>query len=297
MKNHSNFIPWLLLLLLALIWGSSFILIKRSLLVFSAGEIGALRMLIAFIGISPIAFHAFKKVPKDKYLILFIIGFVGSFMPAVLFAIAQTQLESAITGVINAMTPVFVLLIAMVFFNLKVGKVNVVGIFLGFGGCVFIVLGGAGFNLSGINYYALYVIAATVMYGTSVNLIKNYLSELRSLHITAISFALVSPISIVYLLTATDVMDKIDGSPAFLAGLGYVSTLALLGTAIALIIFNTLIKKASAIFASSVTYIIPIVAIGWGLMDGERLNSFQFIGIGIVLVGVYLANKKDTIKV
>jgi drug/metabolite transporter (DMT)-like permease len=296
-SQSPGIVSWLLLLLLALIWGSSFILIKRSLVVFSAGEVGALRMFIAFIGLAPIALRAFKKVDKKKYFVLFIVGFVGSFLPAILFAIAQTKLESSITGVINAMTPVFVVLIAVLFFQLKISSKNIIGIALGFSGCVFIVLGGAGFNLSGANYYALFVIAATVMYGASVNLIKNYLSDLRSLHITALSFAFVSPISLLYLITNPGFVEKIDMSPHFLTGLAYVSTLSLVGTAIALIIFNTLIKRASPLFASSVTYIIPIVAIGWGLLDGEIINSFQFIGIGIVLLGVYLANKKKTVKV
>ncbi|SMD34253.1 EamA-like transporter family protein [Reichenbachiella faecimaris] len=291
-QNSPGLVSWLLLVLLALVWGSSFILIKKSLLTFSAGEVGTLRMFIAFLGLSPFALPVLKKIERKRLPVLFLVGFVGSLLPAILFAIAQTQLESAITGVINAMTPVFVLLIGLIFFHHKIKTINAIGITIGFIGCSFIMLGGAYFDLSGVNLYALFVIAATVMYGTSVNLIKHYLTDIRSLHITAISFTLVSPISLGYLLIATDFLDKAASDPNFLPGLAYVSTLALVGTAMALVIFNKLVKTASPIFASSVTYVIPIVAIGWGLVDDEVLNAYQIFGIGIVLAGVYLANKK-----
>ncbi|MEO9965586.1 MAG: DMT family transporter [Reichenbachiella sp.] len=290
--SSPGLLSWLLLILLALIWGSSFILIKKSLLSFTAGEVGTLRMFIAFIGLLPFSLPIVRKIERKNLLPLFLVGFVGSLLPALLFAIAQTQLESAITGVINSLTPVFVLLIGLVFFQQKINKINAFGIFIGFLGCSFIMLGEAYFDLSGVNLYALFVIAATMMYGTSVNLIKQYLSEIRSLHITAISFTLVSPISLVYLLFATRFTDKISMAPEFITGMIYVSTLAIIGTALALVIFNKLVKTASPIFASSVTYVIPIVAIGWGVVDGEVLNIYQILGIGIVLVGVYLTNKK-----
>lgn len=291
-QSSPGLISWLLLIVLALVWGSSFILIKKSLLTFTAGEVGTLRMFIAFLGLLPFSLPVIRKIERKKLPVLFVVGLVGSLLPAILFAVAQTRLESAITGVINAMTPVFVLLIGLVFFHHKIKTINIIGIAIGFVGCTFIMLGGAYFDLSGVNLYALFVIAATVMYGTSVNLIKHYLTDIRSLHITAVSFTLVSPISLGYLLTATDFLDKVGTNPEFLSGIAYVTTLALIGTAMALVIFNKLVKTASPIFASSVTYVIPIVAIGWGLFDGEELNIYQIIGIGIVLVGVYLANKK-----
>lgn len=291
-QSAPGFISWLLLLVLALIWGSSFILIKKSLLTFTAGEVGTLRMFIAFLGLLPFSIPVIRKIDRRNLPTLFVVGFVGSLLPAILFAIAQTRLESAITGVINAMTPVFVLLIGLVFFHQKIKTINIIGIAVGFVGCSFIMLGGAYFDLSGVNLYALFVIAATVMYGTSVNLIKHFLTDIRALHITAVSFTLVSPISLGYLLFATDFINKAGTSPEFISGIAYVTTLALIGTALALVIFNKLVKTASPIFASSVTYVIPIVAIGWGLLDGEFLNVYQIIGIGIVLVGVYLANKK-----
>lgn len=283
---------WLLLLLLALVWGSSFILIKKSLLTFTAVEVGTLRMFIAFLGLMPFVVPVLSKIEKRKLPVLFLVGLVGSLLPALLFSLAQTQLESAITGVINSLTPVFVLLISLVFFHQKIGLINAIGIGIGFVGCSFIMLGGANFDLSGVNLYALLVIAATVMYGTSVNLIKHFLTDIRSLHITAISLTLVSPLCLGYLLLATDFTDKISTEPSFLSGMAYIITLSLVGTSMALIIFNRLVKTASPIFASSVTYIIPIVAIGWGLLDGEVLNIYQIIGIGIVLTGVYLTNKK-----
>lgn len=294
MQKSIPIIAWIMLIVLALIWGSSFILIKKGLLIFSPEELGALRIFMAFLALAPIGIRKVGKVNRDRLPVLFVVGFVGSFLPAFLFAIAQTQLDSAITGVLNSLTPVFVLVIGILFFHQKIKLINGFGVGLGFFGSAVIMMAGSGFSLSGINYFGLYVILATIMYGLNVNLIKFYLPDIKAVQITAIALLLTSPICGVYLFAFTDFALKINSHPDFWIGFIYVSILGVFGTAIALIIFNKLVQISTPIFASSVTYLIPIIAICWGIVDGESIHIGQYIGIAIILSGVYLANKKST---
>ncbi len=289
--GNTRLAAWIMLLLVSLIWGSSFILIKKGLQVFSPSEAGTIRIFVACLVLIPFAIRAFPKIDKTKIPILFFVAAVGSFIPALLFSYAQTNLESALAGAFNSFTPIFVLVIGAAFFKSRVSAVSVVGIFVGLLGCLFIILGGAGFDLAGINLYAFLILAADLMYGTNVNVIKSYLPNVRALHVTAVSFALISPFCGAYLFFGTGFLDKssVDG---FWLALTYLSILGAVNTALAMFIFNNLIKIASPIFAASCTYIIPVVSICWGLWDGEVLNVYQFLGIGIVLAGVYLANKK-----
>lgn len=293
MQKSIPVFAWALLISLAMIWGSSFILIKKGLAVFSPEELGAFRIFMAFLAFMPIGLQQVSKIDRKKLPVLFVVGFVGSFLPAFLFAIAQTQLDSSITGVLNSLTPLFVLLIGILFFHQKIKLSNSLGVGLGFLGSAIIMLGGVGFDISGINYYGFFVILATVMYGLNVNLIKFYLPDIKALHITAVALLLTSPICGVYLFLFTEFLSKWNTHPLFWEGFAYISILGVFGTAIALVIFNKLVQIASPIFASSVTYLIPIVAIGWGILDGETIQFEQYLGIAIILSGVYLANKKD----
>ena len=292
-KPSQRVIAWLALVLLALIWGSSFILIKKSLVVFSPGELGSLRITMAFLALLPVAVKNIFKIDRSKIPVLFVIGFAGSFLPSFLFAIAETQLNSSITGAINAITPIFVILIGMFFFKHKIKTPNAIGIGIGFFGTTFMLLGATNFDLSTFNYYALYVVAATVMYGINVNLIKEYLPDLKALQITAISLFLSSPFCLGYLFFFTDFTAKIGVVDGFWNAFLLVSLLGIVGTAVALVLFNKIIQISSPLFASSVTYLIPIVAIFWGLIDNEILTLYHYIGIAIILVGVYIANKKS----
>ncbi len=289
--GSSKSLAWLFLVSVALIWGTSFIIIKKSLIVFSPGELGALRISMAFLSLAPVAIRNLPKIPKTKLPILFILGMNGSFIPAFLFAIAQTKLDSSITGIINTITPIFVVIIGLLFFQQKVKLINAIGIVIGFVGTTVLLLGASGFNLSGINYYAFYVVLATVMYGTNLNLIKRYTPNIRALDITAISLFLTSPFCLVYLFGYTDFILKMNDT-GFWKAFSYVSILGIVGTAGALILFNRLIQISSPLFASSVTYLIPLVAIIWGVLDGEKINTYQFMAMGIVLGGVWLANRK-----
>lgn len=291
MKN-TNVLAWTLLILLALIWGSSFILIKRGLAVFNAGEVGALRILAACMFLIPISIPKVRKLSFKHLKLLFIIGLVGSFIPAFLFAIGQTQLPSGVTGVLNALTPIFVLIMGVLFFKQEITRRKTFGLIIAFVGTAILLAAGSDGGLRGINFYALFIVLATICYGINLNVIKYYLADLKPLVITSVSLLFMGPLAGIYLLTFTDFSVTLATKEGALEAFGYVSLLGVMGTAIALILFNKLVQITNPLFTSTVTYLIPIVALIWGFWDNEALGLGQVIGMLAIFAGVYVTNKK-----
>lgn len=289
---------WFYLIILALVWGSSFILIKRGLEVFSPGELGAFRIVAAATFLLPLSLPRVRFLKSVQVQNLIIVGLVGSFIPAFLFAKAQTQLSSSLTGVLNALTPLFVVLVGALFFSSKITRRNALGLLIAFLGVLILVTvrEGGGFGaLSDINAYAFFVILACTCYGFNLNIIKFRFVELKPIEITAISLLMVLPVALIYLMAGTQFSYKLVSVPGAWQALGYVALLGILGTALALILFNMLVKTASPVFASSVTYLIPIVAILWGVWDGEVLLWGHYVGIAAVILGVWIGNRKKRI--
>jgi drug/metabolite transporter (DMT)-like permease len=285
-------LSWLLLLLLSLIWGSSFILIKKGLLVFTPTEVAGIRIGSASLVLVPYAVKKWRKVDKHYAKYLLISGVVGSLIPAFLFALAQTQLDSGITGVLNALTPIFVLIMGLIFFSQKSNARMIIGIFIGFVGTFLLILASSGGNLGQLNFYAFFVVLATLCYGINLNLIKYYLTSIRPLEITAISLVMVGPLTIIFLLLFTSFNQKMVYTEGAWLSFGYLCILGIIGTATALGIFNKLVKLSTPLFSSSVTYIIPIVAVLWGVFDGEKLTIYHYLSMLVILVGVFMANRR-----
>lgn len=293
--SESTLQNWGLLIALALVWGSSFILIKRGLEIFSPGELGAFRIVAAATFLLPMSLPRVKRLNSQQIQNLIIVGLVGSFIPAFLFAKAQTQLSSSLTGVLNALTPLFVVLIGALVFGSKITRRNGIGLFIAFLGVLVLISVKEGSNFgafSEINAYAFFVILACVCYGFNLNIIKFRFVELKPVEITAISLLMVLPVALIFLMAGTKFSYKLANVDGAWEALGYVAILGVVGTAIALIFFNKMVKTASPVFASSVTYLIPIVAIFWGVLDGEVLLFGHYIGIAAVILGVWVGNRK-----
>ncbi len=286
---------WAMLLLLALIWGSSFILIKKSLEVYSPGEVGAFRILSAALVLLPLGISKVKHLTQNQLGYLFCIGFLGSFIPAFLFATAQTQLSSSLAGVINALTPLMVGVIGALLFKTKISKQNAIGLIIAlFGVCILVLAGNSGSPdiFRQFNLYGLLVVLAAVCYGFNVNIIKYKIKELKPTLITAISLIMVLPIAAIYLFGFTQFSFKLIHADGAWQAAGYIAFLGAVGTAAALVLFNSIVKLVTPVFASSVTYIIPLVAIFWGVLDGESLFPLHYLGIFAVVVGVWIGNRK-----
>lgn len=291
LRTNTGLLSWLLLITLSIIWGSSFILIKKSLSVFSAGQVGAIRILSACLVLLPISLPAIKRINKDHLKVLFASGLVGSFGPAFLFATAQTQLNSSVTGILNALTPLFVLVLGGLFFQQVLNRKNMLAIFIGFTGSAFLIFSNNSGNfLQGVNLFSLLVVLATLCYGTNLNLIKKYLADLRPQLITSVSLLLVGPFAAFYLFGMSDFHDRFQIIQPVILALSYVVLLGVVGTAFALILFNKLVQISSPLFTSTVTYLIPVVAVMWGMLDGERITSLHFLGMVIIIFSVYMIN-------
>lgn len=281
-----------LLIILTLIWGTSFILIKQGLKVFAPDEVGALRVTAAGLFLLPVALMRLKELPKDSYWKLFLSGMMGIFIPSFLFATAQTRMDSSVAGMLNTLTPIFTLLIGAIIFKQKFKNLAVIGILLGFVGAIVLMFARSGGELGAINVFALLIVIACIFYACNLNFIKYKITDLNALTITSVSVLLISPLAIVYLFGFTDFTTKLTTIEGAWRATGMVVLLGIMSTAIATFLFNRLVKISTPLFASSVTYLMPIVAVGWGLMDGELLGIGHFIGMAAVITGVYLANRK-----
>lgn len=285
-------VNWIILVVLALTWGSSFILMKRGLDVYSSGEVAALRIFIAFLFLSPLIVRHVKR-PLLKHWKGFLgMGVLGNLIPAFLFTKAETGISSSLTGMLNSLTPLFTLLLGVMLFKTKTRLINAIGIIVGFIGAIGLLTVGRSEEMDNNLLFGLFVVMATICYAFSVNIIKKDLGEVNSVTATVWAMMFIGPLAGIYLFCFTGFTRKLAENPLAINSLGYVSVLAIFGTALSVIIFNVLIRNTNALFASSVTYLIPVVAMCWGLFDGENVQMLHFVWIGFILLGVYLVNKK-----
>lgn len=289
----SNYLKLIIVFALALTWGSSFILMKRSLEVFSPSELGSLRIVFASGVMLPFAFFIGLKsiTPVQwKYLVLF--GLIGNAIPAFLFAEAQTHISSGVAGILNALTPLFTMLVGFFVFNTRVKKVNILGVLIGFAGASAIIYSTSnGSNVNSHFGYASLIILATILYAFNINMLKNKLSDLSAVKISVIGFSTLFLPMLAVLLFFTGFTETIKTQEA-VNHLIYPALLGIICSAGAIILFNKLIKISSAIFASSVTYLIPIVALAIGIFDGEIFKPWSAFWVILILSGVLMANKK-----
>jgi len=281
---------WVILLILAFIWGSSFILMKRGLEVYSYSVVAALRISMAFLFLLPFAIKNLKKVEKKYWKYIIASGILGNGIPAFLFTKAQTEISSSLSGMLNSLTPIFALVVGILLFKTKTEKLKIIGIFIGFIGAIGLIASN-GIDIENSKMaYGLFVVLATICYAFSVNIIKVHLKDIGSIVITSIAFISIGPLAITYLFTTDFITIFNNNSQAGIA-LFYIAILAVFGTAVAVILFNMLIKETSALFATSVTYLIPFFAIMWGIIDGEKINTIQLFSLIITIIGIYCINK------
>lgn len=283
-------LKWGYLFLLSLVWGSSFILIKKGLVGLSAIQVGSLRIIFAALFLLLIGFRSLSKIPKDRWKFIGLTSLLGTFFPAFLFALAQTEIDSSVSSILNSLTPLNTLVLGVLFFGVDFQKRQISGVVIGLIGSLLLVFNGA-VNHPGQNYYyAILVLIASICYAVNVNLIKRFLSDLDPISITTGNFLfLIFPaLVILYFTGFYDIIavEKVQTSVFFIMILG------VLGTGIANILFFKLIQISSPVFATSVTYLIPIVAFFWGMLDHEILTPIQFLGAFVILVGVYLSARK-----
>ncbi len=269
---------------------------KKGLVIFSALELGAARVSVAALLLLPFALREVGRVDRSRFKWLALSGTVGTLIPAFLFAYAETRLASGLAGVLNALTAVFALLMGALLFRQRLTGLRVLGIGLGLlGTVVLMLLGGSGdagpASNVGTTWYGLYIVVATVGYGLSVNVIKHRLHAMTPVAVTSLLLLLIGGPALAYLLLGTGFVHKLATVPGAGPAFGYIVLLATMSTAVATVLFNMLIQRSTTLFASSSTYLIPIVALGWGALDGEAFNLWHAAGMGIILTGVFLIHR------
>ena len=286
---------WFYLIALSLIWGSSFILIKKALIGLEASQLGSLRIIFSSIFIFLIAWRNIFSIKKIEWKWITISAFLGSFFPAFLFAFAEKEIDSSVASIINSIVPLNTLILGMIIFKIESTKRQIIGVLVGFFGTYLLISSGLKLNPDQNYNYAGLVILCSFLYALNVNIIKKYLQHLSALTITVGHFtAIILPAVLVFLFSDFEFssLEKDEVKTSIF----YVFILALFGTALAKIIFNKLIKISSPVFASSVTYSMLIVSIFWGIVDGEKFSIYQLIATLIIVFGVILTNKKAKIK-
>jgi drug/metabolite transporter (DMT)-like permease len=282
---------WFYLILLSLIWGSSFILIKKGLVGLSDYQVGASRIVLTSIFLFSVGFKSIKQIQKRHWFWIAVSGFVSSFFPPFLFAMAQKHIDSSIASILNSFTPLATVIIGVILFKIFSSKRQIWGVLIGLIGTILLILAGSGLNPNQNSWYSLLIIIATLGYALNVNIIKKYLHDISALAVTTGNFIFIFLPALV-ILYLSGFFETVFDSQEMQTSLFYVAILSLFGTAFAKVVFNKLVQIASPVFASSVTYTMPIVAVIWGLIDGEAFSILQVLAAFIILSGVYLANKK-----
>ncbi|WP_418646384.1 DMT family transporter [Tenacibaculum insulae] len=288
MSNQQR--KWLYLVVLSVVWGSSFILMKKALIGLTPIQVGALRILITAFFLLLIGFKSVKKIKKKHLKYIVYTAFLGTFFPVFLFAFAVKGIDSSIASILNSLTPFNTFIFGALVFGFAFKKKQFIGILVGLVGTMILILKGAELNPNQNYWYAVLVIFSSIGYAFNVNIIKKYLSDLDALAITTGNFlVLIIPAFIV--LCFSDFYTSFQTNTQVISALGYITILAIAGTAIAKVIFYDMVHISSPIFASSVTYLIPIVAVMWGIIDGEKLSVIQLLAGVIILFGVWMVNK------
>ena len=290
MSNRNK--KWLYLVILSLVWGSSYILIKKTLIGLTPLQLGSLRIIFTTIILLFIGFSSLKKIPKNKWKWIFLTGYIGSFFPSFLFAFAQTEIDSGVAAILNSLTPLATLIIGLGFFKFIIDSKQIVGVIIGLIGSFLLIYEGSTINPDQNLLLVTFIIAASICYATSVNILKAHLQEVPAISIALGNFLCILPPALIILFSSGFLNINFAESPEVQNSLFYILILAIFGSAFAKVLFNRFIQIASPVFASSVTYTLPIVAIMWGYLDGESINKRQLLATAIILVGVYLANRK-----
>jgi len=286
-----SFTGWILFFILAVIWGSSFILMKLGMQALSAYQVAAIRILSAAIVLLPFAGKAFKNVPKEKRFLVILSGLLGSFFPAFLYCIAETRIDSSLAAILNSLTPLFTIIAGVTFFKLNAGFYKILGVIIGFTGLVLLPFTThKGIDFKDLSYSTL-VLLATICYAFNVNMVSRYLKQTAALDVAALSFAFLFLPALI-ILAATGFFQLPLSESNYVYATIAACVLGIMGSGLATILFYMLVKKEGPLFASLVTYGIPVIAVIWGIVYGETITLAEIGCLIIILAGVYMVNRK-----
>ena len=277
------------MIVVALVWGASFLFIKKGLVTFSANDTMAIRLVLTSLFLVPVMCLYWKRLNKKHILPLVLSAILGNSLPQLLYTIAQQHIPSSLAGMLNSMMPLFALIWAITLFGEKVKTIHVVGLLVGFVGVIGLAFKDSlHFEQSYVFGFVL-IIFANVCYGIIINIVKKRLHDLDGLSIVAFTFMFLGPLAAGY-MCCVDVSHYVY-NPHFTMSLVSIGLMSLLGNVLAASVFNILMKFVSTVFAAATMYIVPVFAIMWGSFDGEHIVFIQLVWTLVVLLGVYLVNR------
>lgn len=285
-------LKWIYLALLAVVWGSSFILIKKGLVGLTALQVGSLRTVFAAMFLLVVGLRSIKGIKRAQWKWIALSGFFGTFFPAYLFSFAETEIDSAIVSILNSTTPLLSMVLGIFLFGGVFIRRKFIGVMIGLLGTTALILSGAAVNPDQNYWYSGLVILASLFYGFNANIIKTHLQNLPALAITTGNFMVIAIPALIVLATTGFFSSEVILAPGAPLSLLYIAILGVVGTGAALIMFNRLIQISDPVFSTSVTYLVPIVALGWGHLDGEGFSVVQLFSGLIIILGVIIVNKK-----
>ena len=295
---NKKLINWGIFILLSVIWGSSFLLMKIGMkagtVQLSPYQVASLRMVFSGIVLLPFAFNALKQIPINKLGLVILSGIIGNFIPAYLFCIAETKIDSALAGILNSLTPLFTIIVGMLVFKISIDSKKIGGILLGLVGLCISVVAGKTLHFENISF-SIFIILATICYGFNVNMVGKHMQNISAINIASVAFSF-SIIPGMVILYTTGYFSNDFTNPALLNATLASGTLGVINTSIASILFYVLVKRAGILFASTVTYAIPFVSLAMGLLYNEAIHPMRLLGLAIILCGVYIVNKRSTAK-
>ncbi|WP_289023485.1 DMT family transporter [uncultured Salegentibacter sp.] len=287
-------LKWIYLVILSLVWGSSFILIKKGLVGLSALEVGSFRIIFASVFLLLIGFKSMLNIRKRQWKWVLISGILGNFFPVYLFSFAETEIDSAIASILNAATPLMTLIFGALFFKAAFNQNKILGVVVGLLGTAGLILSGASINPDQNYLYSLLVIVAASCYAMNVNILKTHMSDISPLAIAAGSFGVLLLPGLL-ILYYSGFFERELSNDVLQQSIGYVAVLGVIGTGVAMIIFNKLVQISDPVFTTSVTYTIPVVALGWGILDGEVFSVWQLFSAFVILIGVFIVNRSKKV--
>ena len=252
-----------------------------------------MRIFVASMSLLPWVILRLKGLDKRKLALLLIAGLAGNGIPAFLFATAQTELDSSMAGMMNSLVPIIALILGLIFFKMETNRMQIIGIALGLVGAITLMYDPTAKFI--FNKPTWLILSASTLYAINMNVVGRYLRDVPSITVSGVALLWVGPVCGIYLFCTDFVQRTTDHEFAFWAFLS-IMVLALVGTAFALVLFNKLLSIAGTLIASMSTYIIPVFALMWGVLDGEQPEWFRIIGVLIILSGVYLVNKRMAVK-
>ncbi|WP_335965570.1 EamA family transporter [Galbibacter sp. PAP.153] len=282
---------WIYLIVLSLIWGSSYILIKKGLVGLTPIQLGSVRIIFSTVFLFLIGFRSVLKIKRQEWKWVAVSALCGTFVPVFLFSFAETEIDSSIASILNSLVPLFTIFIGFAVFKVNFSKNQVIGVIIGLLGAVVLIFQGANVNPDQNYFFALLVVVAAICYAINANIVKSKLQEVSPMAIAVGNFAVMVAPAILVLSFSGVFNESTYENKEFQTSLGYIAVLAVFGTGLAKILFNKLIQISNAVFSTSVTYLIPVVGIFWGVLDGEKFTVIHLLASGIILLGVYIVNR------